>query len=163
MLEQAELVLRPWAPARRGDPAAPARPVCAGRSGAVLGFVVRRAAEGWAWWPWSRPERLEVFETEDESLLLTVARGWGNTWKVLDADDRLVGQIRGDYVYDGEAQCLAVREPAGEGFGRLVSGDEALAEWAPHENGVRLAFADRLEKEPFAKMVLLAAVLTAAP
>jgi hypothetical protein len=163
MLEHGELVLRPWAPARRNGPAAPTRPIRAGRGDAPLGFAVRRQAEGWRWWPWSLPERFEVFETEDESLLLTVTRGWASTWTVRDADERLVGRIRGDFVYDGAAECLAEREPAEEGCGRLVSGDETLAEWAAYEDGVRLVFAGRLEKEPFAKMVLLAAVLTAAP
>jgi hypothetical protein len=161
MLEHGELVLRPWAPARADGPAAPTRHIRAGRGGAALGFAVRRRAEGWPFWPWARPERFEVFETEDESLLMTVTRGWADTWKVRDADERLVGQIRGGFVYDGAAECLAERAASEEGQGRLVSGDETLAEWVRYEDGVRLLFADRLEKEPFAKMVLLAAVLTA--
>jgi hypothetical protein len=163
MLEHGELVLRPWASVRAGGPAAPTRLIGAGRGGAVLGFAVRRPAVGWRFWPWSVPERFEVFETEDESLLLTATRGWANTWKVRDAEERLVGQIRGDFVYDGDAGCLAERVPGEDGRGRLVSGDETLAEWVRYEDGVRLSFADRLEKEPFAKMVLLAAVLTAEP
>ena len=66
MLEHGELVLRPWAPARRGDPAAPTRPIRAGRGDAALGFAVRRQAAGWRFWPWSLPERFEVFETSAE-------------------------------------------------------------------------------------------------
>ncbi len=161
MLEQGELLLRPWAPARAGG-AARARPICTGR-GEPLGFAVRRPAAGWAFWPWARPERVEVFETEDESLLLTVTRGWAHTWKVHDAEDRLVGQFRGAQVYDGAAECLAERQPAGTRHERFISGEQTLAEWSCDGGEVRLVYSGRLDREPFAKMVLLAAVLASAP
>jgi hypothetical protein len=158
MLEHGELVLRPWASARRTGSVAPTRSICDAR-GNSLGFAVRHPAVGWLFWPWSWPERVDVYETEDESLLLTATRGWANTWKVRDAEERLVGQLRGGYVYDGTAECLAVREPAMERPDRFVSGTETLAEWAVRGEEIRLVFAERLDKEPFAKMVLLAAVL----
>jgi hypothetical protein len=158
MLEHGELVLRPWAPARRAGPAAPTRLICDAR-GNPLGFAVRRPAASRFLWAWSWPERVEVYETEDESLLLTATRGWASTWKIRDAEERLVGQLRGGYVYDGTAECLAVREPAMERPDRFVSGTETLAEWTSRGDEVCLNFAERLDKEPFAKMVLLAAVL----
>jgi len=158
MLEHGELVLRPWAPARRAGAVIATRLIC-DACGDTLGFAVRRPAAAWLFLLWSRPERIEVYETEDESLLLTASRGWANTWMVRDAEGRLVGQLRDGYVYDGAAECLAVREPAPDRRERFVSGAEALAEWAANGDEVRLVFADRLDKEPFAKMVLLAAVL----
>jgi hypothetical protein len=163
VLEHSELVLRPWAPAHRDGPTAPAvpaRPIFDSHGDTLLGVVVWRKPAGWQGWPWARRERFEVYETEDEPLLMTVSRGWGNSWKVHDADERLVGQVRGGDVFDGAYQCLAVWESAGETWGRLMSGEEMLAEWARKGDEVRLTFTERLDKEPFAKMVLLAAVLT---
>src|SRR4051794_16398633 len=76
MLERAVLLLLPWLL----DATNPAqqvwlRQVLDGATAEPLGLV-RWACKRRAWLAWFRPYRLEVLETEDAALLLTLVRSW---------------------------------------------------------------------------------------
>jgi hypothetical protein len=96
---------------------------------------------------------MAVFETDDESLLLTVRRRWG--WKacyeVMDADDGLRGtfqpMVAGPiwiYPFAGELSGVPLTE---------------LAAFTPGPDGTLLSFATAIQGNPFIKMVALAAAL----
>src|SRR3954466_11038869 len=96
MLERKALLLLPWTLA-----AAPRRPVLDGPGGPALGFVCR-TRPGPRWLRWLASPRLEVYETEDASLLCTVAApAWGRgPHTVRDAEGRCVGSVANGFVFD---------------------------------------------------------------
>jgi hypothetical protein len=157
MLEHRGLVLGPWS----GEPRQ--RPVRDADGGELLGFVRGRAARGWLQ-RLLHSRTLQVFETEDLSLLLTLHRpgGWLWAWQLDDADDRAVATIRGVTVRDVNGFCLAVGERRDEGGMRFLSprGGEVAA-WAPAAGGVCLTF-NAEATNPFLRMALLAATLVLA-
>src|SRR5262249_17236974 len=108
------------------------------------------------------PAFVEVYETGDASLLLTLYQplGWVRRWEVRDADERPVGAIRGLVLRDGEGRCLAVAQDGEPGSTRFVSphGLE-LGSFTRANRGTSLTFASALEGEPFARMVVLGAAL----
>jgi hypothetical protein len=175
MLEQQTLLLRPWAfpadqpthSARAGSggagPGARTRVVLAGASGAPLGFAAWRTAPGVFWKRWFFRPVLEVFETEDASLLMTVAapRRLGRDWEVRDAEGHPAGVLRGDVVLDRSGRALAAAEPDPAGAGRrfVTPLGSVLTTLTPAGDGMLLTFAPGLEGDPFARMVLLAAAL----
>ncbi len=125
---------------------------------------------GYAWWrprrgPWwrLRPQVLAVHEHEDEPLLFTVRRWWPLLpWRELrDAEGRPVGYLRGASISDRIGRCVACREKTSEigaSCFRQPAG-RALGEVASTAEGMVLTFAPAVEPDPFAKMLLLAAVL----
>lgn len=158
MLEQAALLLLPWEMTANG-----------GRTRGVLDAATKvalgRARFVSRWGPeWLRrwlPPRLEIVETEDESLLCLVHRGWGR-WSAADAEGRLVGQVRGDLLIDARGQVVARWKqinPSGLVQFMTPAGVE-LATLERAVNGLRLTFATWLADDPYAKMLLLAAALT---
>jgi hypothetical protein len=106
---------------------------------------------------------LEVFETEDESLLCTLACPWlvVRGWEVSDADEHLVGTVRGCLILDRIHHLLAsVDRTEGSGH-RFLSPDGYELGWLnPGAGDDQLDFAEHLAGDPFAKMMLLAAALT---
>src|SRR5262245_42385623 len=128
MLERHALLLRAWAPpagrppdrgragAEGPPPGSPTRAVLDPGTGEPLGFVSRRRP-AWPWLGWLVRPALEVYETEDASLLCTLHGPWALTrgWEVRDADDRLVGVCRGAAAWDRFGGCLGVLTRAGEG------------------------------------------------
>ena len=78
MLEHPSLALRPWAPDQSpGPPAGWRRRIDDGRTGQPLGTVRWSGRLDSPWVAWFRSQRLEVFETEDDSLLLVVVQARG--------------------------------------------------------------------------------------
>jgi hypothetical protein len=155
MLEQSALLLRPWA---AGADGVRSRAVFDPTANTPLGLARTRSDSARLWPRWLNRPALEVYETEDESLLCTVQRswGWGPRWSVREADEQLVGSVRGPQVLDRLGRTLAVLhcgrfvDSAGIELGRLERCGE----------GLRLSFAVWLEGDPFARMLLLAAALT---
>jgi hypothetical protein len=161
MLERQALLLGPWAePAAPGAP--PQRRVRDAATGEALGFVARRRA-GPRWLRWLLPVVLDVYETEDASLLCTFrSRKWvGNVWEVYDADERRVGSFDRGAVRDAcEARLAEVRRSGGRDGGRFVSpAGLELADFGPAAGGVLLTFTAAAEGNPFARMALLGATL----
>src|SRR5262249_33753606 len=106
MLEHPQLLLRPWQ-LRTAQPlsqegtrsrnfvtAARTRAILDAATEQELGFACWRPP-GTGWSRWLSWPLLEVFETEDVSLLLTVQRLWGLTprWGVCDAERKRIGSF----------------------------------------------------------------------
>jgi hypothetical protein len=154
MLEQRGLVLGPWTAEPRQ------RPVRDADTGEALGFVRCRPTHGWLQWLLNA-QTLQVFETEDASLLLTLHRpsGWVRAWQLDDADGRAVATVSGVTLRDANGFCLAVAERRDEGGLRYVNGRGVeVGACAAAAGGVCLTFSPEATN-PFLRMALLAATL----
>jgi hypothetical protein len=129
-----------------------------------VGFVCRRAIASRPWWAWFTPPVLEVREQEDAPLVFTVRRRWPRRRReVRDADGRLVGWLMGPVVGNRHGRRLAVLErTAGRGVWRGPDGQE-LGRLESEGGRLRVTFAPSAAGDPFLKMLLLAAALTAPP
>lgn len=159
MLEQRVLLLRPWTAAAAADRR---RDIVDPTTGQRLGFAARTLpARTWLCW-FPRPV-VRVHEEEDESLLLLLQPlwGWVSSWDVRDADGHRVGVARGNLLQDRFGLVLAVVERDAGASGctfRDPDGVE-LGTLSFSEEGAVLTFADGVEGNPFAKMLLLAKAL----
>jgi hypothetical protein len=174
MLEHPTLLLLPWAPDQDGQRAGPGR---AGKrfvqdpeTGRTLGFAARLPS----WLPsglrWLARPALEVRETHpgddgssDASLLCTL---YGpsflvRSWAVFDAEDHLVGTLRGVFVLDRYGMKLARVEgtPEGGRYRFRTAGGSELGCLDAAGVGHRLTFGPAGAGNPFVKMLLLAAAL----
>jgi hypothetical protein len=163
MLERQGLVVGPWAAVpdlREGRPRR--RAVLDAATGEPLGFVAR-AAPGTLWLRWLRPAVLEVYETEDASLVCTL-RGPSlgrRTWEVRDSEGRRVATLFQAVVRDAEGRRQATLQRSARGGTFYNQAGLALAAFTPCERGTVLTFAAALEGNPFARMALLGATLAA--
>lgn len=197
MLESPGLLLRPWtAPAPEphfgligNETANRFRDIAAVVDNRPLGFAVRRPGTRWRRLPWLARPCIEVYETEDASLLCTAQRRrWSRSWDVADAEGRAVGAFRSG-VFRLPAHTVRLwnlREDsdhsgpkypgtvAADWLGRLVAWIEApaltpsrviapdgviLATLTRTAHGTILVFTPSWDGTPFAKMLLLTAVL----
>src|SRR5262245_2726965 len=166
MLERPALVLCPWAALprpRHGEASAPAgrRRTVLDPGGAALGFVAQ-VPSGPRWLRWLTRPHLEVYETEDASLLCTVsAAGWGRRLHaVRDSEGRHVGTVRQWLLFDAAGRLLAQGRAAVDGATRFVSpAGLELGAVAPCEDGTLLTLLPAVDGDPFARMLLLGATL----
>src|SRR5438093_9380890 len=116
MLEQPSLLLRPWVhtlevvwPKTMVQGSGWMRLIVEPATDRSLGFAGWDTAGFTAWLGWLGRKKIQVFESEDESLLMTLFRPWGilRTWEVLDAEECRVGHLFRDTVYDGHGPRLA--------------------------------------------------------
>ncbi len=157
MLETPTLFLLPWT----GGPE-PRRAIRDAAAGTSLGLARWRVIRAPWWSAWLVRPVLEIRETEDESLLCTVAapRLLVRAWTVQDADGQLVGTLRGNLVLDRFGRAVALVDRTADVGHRFVGvQNHELAVLGPAEEGSRLAFAAPVTGDPFAKMLLLAAAL----
>jgi hypothetical protein len=166
MLEQAGLLLGAWTATTGAAPGAlavPARLVHDAATRRRLGVVRWRGGRPRNWVRWLGREALEVYETEDESLLCTVQTPWLLTWvwEVYDADGRRVAVVRGPEILDGFGRRLAVRHTAADGRGDrfLMADGVELGEVSVVGADTLLQFGATVADQPFAKMALLGAIL----
>jgi hypothetical protein len=182
MLEHRTLLLRPWT---AGDPdaterdararadrlaAGRVRAIHAAETGEGLGHACWRSGGLPAWLSWLSRPVLEVYETEDASLLCTVHRRWGLSpaWGVCDADGHEVGTL---WCAGGPTGRCLLADRWGQGFARidpppdgqpgqfLAPAGEAVATLRRAPDGALLTFDPALDPNPFAKMIVLAAAL----
>jgi hypothetical protein len=131
----------------------------------LLGLARQRSHPATVWFAsWHRP-LLDIYEGEDESLLFTLTRGWGQGWLVSDAEGQRVGTVRANLARDGAGQRLARFEPTSDGLlGRWRAEDgQELATVIRDGEGVAMRFAACVEGQPFVKMLLLAMLLCVVP
>jgi hypothetical protein len=117
---------------------------------------------GSKWW-WGRgSRRFTAFESPDAALVFRARLvGWfRRTTVVEDADGHLVAIVRGDDLLSRSGGFVARHQRTGAA-GRLVgpTGD-VLAEWRADGVGTRVCFRPPIFGEPFAKMGVLAVILT---
>ena len=156
MLEHGSLLIGPAG-------ASAARAVHDAGSGVPVGFVCRRASASRPWWAWLAAPVLEVHEQEDAPLVFTVRRRWlRRQCEVRDADGRLVGWLMGPVVGNRHGRRLAVleRTTAGRGVWHGPDGQE-LGRLESDGGRLCVTFAPAAASDPFLKMLLLAAALTA--
>jgi hypothetical protein len=162
MLERQGLVVGPWATsdARAGRPRR--RAVLDAATGEALGFVAQ-ATPGSRWLRWLWPAVLEVYETEDASLLCVLRRpSWARrVWEVQDSEGRRVATLLQAAVLDAEGRRQATLQRSAGGGKFLNPSGLELAAFFPSERGTVLSFAPALEGNPFARMALLGATLAA--
>jgi hypothetical protein len=136
LLEQAVLQVR----------VEPRRRVLLSAAGAVVGHTVWRR-DGWFRWV------LEVHEQDQSPLVCTIRRrlAWPPRREVRDAEGELVGFLTPRLILDRwERVALRIRDGCFVGDRGLV-----LAQWC----GERLELLDGVRHDPFAKMLLVAAVV----
>jgi hypothetical protein len=169
MLEQAALRLLPWTWIASRQPVAGefsgwARWIQAENAGSLLGCV-RKLRK------FSRfnigPRRLEVCETEDAALLMSLEQiwfSWGR-WRVLDAERSHIGSVIGSHLLDEKGACFAAvwqESPVAKSIRRK---DGAfLVRLEKTDDGTSIVrFAADLEANPFLRMVLLSACILQQP
>jgi hypothetical protein len=134
--------------------------VLAGPAQREVGQIVEHPLR---WWPWRVRSRIAAFEGPDASAVFSGRRaGWlPADWDVFDADARIVGMLRGPYLFAADGTLVgtqAARQPRRSG--RIIDSDaNALARWQPERNGIRLEFADAVSQQPFIKMTIVTAAV----
>lgn len=160
MLEKASLLLMPWvipAPPKRMEMAT--RRILDADTDQPLGLARRH---GSLWSGKLTRLRLEILETEDESLVSTWhGPSWlRRAWEARDADNVLIGHFRKGRLWDRLGRVLAEMRHDGEDeIYFLTPGGQELAALVRKVDGWALTFAAELENEPFVKMLLLGAAL----
>lgn len=168
MLEHPRLLLQPWI---TDSPSGRRRrniQLVAGHE--QVGFAEEPgSSRHWFWLP--RPI-LEVYETDDASLLMRVRRSWGWSpcYEVLDADDIRRGLF--EPHLPGQRPPLLGGGVSGAVLAMRLSphpiGSAASSWWVPLNElatvtlipeGTLLEFAASVQRNPFTKMVVLAAAL----
>ena len=155
----------PWAWTKPADlsaltTAAWVRRLDAGEALAPLGFV--RVVRGPSWLGCG-PRRLDVCETEDAALLMSIEQGWFGFghWRVIDAERCRVGAVVGRHLLDEQDGRFATfwHEGSTSGAIRGLKG-RVYAELQTVADGAALIrFAFDLDTNPFLRMVLLAACI----
>jgi hypothetical protein len=115
------------------------------------------------WWPWRVRAWVAAFELPDDSAVFSGRRaGWlPGDWDVFDADGKVVGMIRGPYLFAADGTLVGTQAVGQERHsGRIIDSDaNAIARWQPERSGARIEFADALSEQPFIKMTIVIAVL----
>jgi hypothetical protein len=163
MLEAPSLWIHPWQ--RTGAvPRNWTRLVTDGSTSAALGRVNWLGPPERSWFDWLRGQRLEVLETDDAALLLTLVRPWGlsRLWDVYDAEERRVGSIAALMLLDGEGDRRGYLDRHDHIGGRILDPtSHLLAEYGQRPDQVtQMRFAPGQEINPFLRMLLLGCVLT---
>ncbi len=163
MLEASSLLIHPWQP-DGADVRGWSRSIADGATWAILGRVRWLGPPERSWFDWLRGQRLEVVETEDAALLMTVVRPWGlgRLWDLYDAEERRVGTIAYPVLLDGEGGRRAYVDRQAPTVGRILGpASQPLAEFTRRPDEVtQLRFAADLEANPFLRMLLVGCVLT---
>jgi len=160
MLETSTLVIDPWAPSAPLGAAPAWMRSIVDDGGRSLGFVRFVGNPSAFWFKWLRRVRLEVYETDDASHLMSVTRAWGflRHWQIHDADEHHVGGVYLQTIVTSENQAIAYLD-LGESRMLDPSG-RVLARFEPAGNRLKLTFAANLPLNPFERMVLLGTVLS---
>jgi hypothetical protein len=110
------------------------------------------------WRQWLSAPTIEVLESEDEALLFTLDRYWGlhPTWLIRDADQRLVGRLRGESAWEADGRFLGQWRQDEHRRWFMAAGRELAELQFPDSRTVTLTFRD---DNPFTRMILLADVL----
>jgi hypothetical protein len=164
--------------------------VVAANTNNPVGFICQSVAPGPRWLSWFLPRRLllEFHEVEDDSLLFTMQEKKGLLpsvkrayWSVGDADGNGVGTVERRRQWEpsgwvpttvardrlGQAVVVLERWSAGSELPLRVFQPDApaslteLGSVSRGPEGTLVEFAGTLDGQPFAKMLVLAAVLAA--
>ena len=164
MLEHSLLLLQGWSRAD-GSPTVWTRPIT-DAAGRRLGFVRLEGDPLAFWFSWLRKVRLEVYETDDASHLLTLTRAWGvlRGWDVHDAEKRHVGRIYPKTIMTGERVRLGFLDFESAAQGRVLDPTgQVLAKHARKGAALEVTFTPLASGNPFLRMLILGSILTLDP
>jgi hypothetical protein len=164
MLEHALLVVHDWTQKAEPDGSLAWMRAVTDAAGRPLGFVRLDGDPRGAWFSWFRKVRLDLFETDDASHLMSVTRSWGmlRIWEVDDAEDRHVGTVYANSILSAEGERLAWIERATPERGRLLdSTGQQLAIFGKKAGSLEVTFAP--PPNPFLRMLLLGCALAFEP
>jgi hypothetical protein len=167
MLESPGLLLGSWQRPPQTVSGGPApglfRWVLDARSRQPLGLIRSKRSDRGPLWRWLERQVWQVFETEDESLLLTLYGPWSflKPWEVHDAEDRLICTMASRAVLDSAGDLRAYwTGPAPPGhYCFRDAADRELAQLHSSPDGLELLFTALIQDDPYAKMALLGATL----
>ena len=167
MLENTTLLLLPWMHVPdAGDGPAWIRRITEA-SGAPLGFVRLDGEPRTSWLSWFRKIRLDVFETEDASHVMSLTRFWGvlSSWEIEDAESRHVGNLYAKTLVSSDNERLGYLEPQTFDQGRVLDpSGNVMACFAPKsETVVEVVFPTAAPANPFLRMLVLGSILTLMP
>ena len=154
MLETRVLLLCP--PAADGS-----RVLADAATGAAVGCAEWHPATEYGWLHSLLGPVLHVSEAEEKPLVFTVHRSllWWTQREVWDAEGDRVGYVTGSTVRDRRHRVWAWAHPSGEGIVYMGASGEDFASIRHTSQGIELAFTKYVERDPFAKMLLLTAAL----
>jgi hypothetical protein len=149
-----------FAAADRAGPKATRRRVWGGMARREVGHIIEQPLR---WWPWRVRAWVGAFEMPDDSAVFSGRRaGWlPGDWDVFDADGRVVGMIRGPYLFTADGTLVGTHAAGQERHaGRIIDSDaNAISRWQPEQGGSRIEFAEALSEQPFIKMTIVIAAL----
>jgi hypothetical protein len=164
MLTRPRLVIGPWqslADEKR------ARLVSDASTGVALGLVRAPSAPQKWWRVWSTPVALEICETDDRALVMSVRPSLFSkgVWLVRDCDDNEVGRLRDNDVLDPWGNPFARRVCDGSGRWALRELDgRGYATCAPAANGAdAIDFLEPALTNPFLRMLVIGSFLLLRP
>jgi hypothetical protein len=175
MLEQASLLLRPWIHSFEATwPRNPVagfgwvRAIVNPSTDRALGFAAWDGGGFFGWLAWLGRKRIRVFESDDQSLLMILYRSWGlaRRWEVVDAEERRVGHLYREAIYDGFGVKLATVCVTTDGSDSVLRGEEGiiLASWQDIPGqGCYFRFGETTADNPFLRMASLAGALALPP
>lgn len=163
MLEHSCLHVTSWTrDTRTGSTSVWLRRIC-DKGAHPLGFVRFAGEPRRSWFSWLRGARLDVYETEDESHLLTLIRPWGilRPWQVYDAEDRRVGSIYLPSLLDTDGHRRALLDATDRDHGIIRDPqDRVLASFhSTPATELEVIFQPELDANPFLRMLLLGGIL----
>jgi hypothetical protein len=164
MLEHSSLLVHGWTLKALADgEKAWIRPI-ADAGGRSLGFARFVGNPQSAWFSWFRKRRLDIFETDDASHLMTLTRSWGmlRSWDLHDAEDRHVGNVYSRTIVSGEGEQLGFLDRQG---GRILDpASRVLARFGSKSAGIlEVKFTHESTANPFLRMLILGCILTLDP
>lgn len=164
MLEQASLLVQAWMQAPNGGGGALWTRSISDADQKPLGFARLDRHTRSTWLPWFRKLRIDVFETEDASHLMSVSRlfAMSRAWVVDDAEDRRIGSIHAKLLLSSEGGTVASVQVESAHRVRLLDGaNQFVATAQKHGALVELTFAP--PPHPFVRMLVLGWVLSLEP
>jgi|SRR5215831_1731752 len=129
-------------------------------TGHLLGLARRCRTPGPFGIGWLGKSTLNVFEAEDEPLILIVRRTWAISpkWEICDADEHRIALVRRGSISDPSGDDWASIDSIGHEILIQSSGRE-LARVRKAADNVCLAFSPEIQSNPLTKMSVLGAVL----
>ncbi len=135
--------------------------------GRQLGFVRFAGTARPAWFSWLRGLRLDVYETDDASHLMTLLRPWGmfRMWDVYDADEQCIGSIYPPSLVDSDGERRGYLDLRDGGDGSILDQSrQVIATFrAANLTTLEVTFTADPEGNPFLRMLLLAGILVQDP
>jgi hypothetical protein len=119
------------------------------------------------WVAWLCKTRLDVFETDDASHLMSATKMWGilARWVVEDAEERHVGTVYAKSIVTSEPAILGYLDVSAETAGCVRDPhNRVMVRFTGDVGGVvDVSFLPDLSPNPFTRMMMLASILTLAP